>query len=753
MSTTAVSVCAARSGGRSDETGAGASGALNLEDHVFGGSIPRSTTAAILLWSTHAAADLGADGVSPPNLAVMVAAMLRHPVLELLLDEANLANVASGPIAFPWEAAGKPSQAKVCRDLAALWATRDTSLVVLYCEHLLFLLFCDGDATLGDAGLVQRYCRRCSVLRGSPFEAFARAVVSSAAVNGNFEALGAILCAAWEGQTRGSTQSLRLVSAVGSRIIESPFEHAAAVDRIVAFYESLPTRDDSTLRADMGKAVSTAAAARRRTCVQGPHVGDIRALCSEYLHGRRDVLGLLRRLLAFQAATGSMRLIVQCLSRTRQADLAALVVALALSSDATATTGFDFRDVIADVFRKEVQDRLADHGAKDTTPCRSRRPRLTYANLSHGSQATPLLSVFDARDNGSPVLRSAGDARAAAHFGSDPHVFLASFYRPPPAGAPATADRATFLRRWSALTGGLLDGWDWSATVAVGGAVTHCLCPDEDANRPRPPDVDLFFVGGTASVVEWSERLCTHIVGRVGAGNVGVVLSTTALSFIFADPYLPRVQAALGRWRCVADVLQTTDLDCSAVGYVGNGHVVCTGRGALAWVHRLNTPSETQHRVRNSPEYELRLWKYAVRFGFGVFLRKHRSSVVSKITSESLLGDEVGLRWMLLVDRHEIVPCLRPDQLTLAQNESLAAAMQRLSGVHVGDGYRGSNATWYSWLPTSDWCSTTATSAELHEVGRMIDDRFMSTVDGDEWIPVVQGERVWSLLDVRDRRF
>jgi hypothetical protein len=469
-----------------------------------------------------------------------------------------------------------------------------------------------------------------------------------------------------------------------------------------------------------------------RTAASSPLAGDIRAIHATHRHGAattRDVLGLARRLLALAQEPGhpdgGLRSLINHLCRTRRADLAALAVALGLSADAKAV-GFGVREVLASLLEKEVQDRLADH---DT---RSRPCQLNYMCFVMGSRSSPLLPMFEA--DGSCVLSSAGHAASAAHFGSDPRILLSSFYRPMPAGAPATADRATFLRRWSALTSGLLDGWDWSATVAVGGAVTHCLCPDEDGARPRPPDVDLFFLGGAASVVKWVKLLCAHMVERVGAGNVGVVVSSTAVSILFADPTLLRVQAALGHWRCVADVLQTTDLDCTSAGYVGDGRVVCTGRGALAWVHRLNTPSATQHSVRSSPEYELRLWKYAVRFGFAMFSKRtRRAAVPTPATGE--FDKACGLEWMTLVDDGAIIPELRPDRLAVTAELSLTEVLHDVKNgaSSVGDGY-GGRAWCSAWGPSDLGLDGTAC---LDGIARCVPTQHVMRVDPDEWQPLI----------------
>jgi hypothetical protein len=150
---------------------------------------------------------------------------------------------------------------------------------------------------------------------------------------------------------------------------------------------------------------------------------------------------------------------------------------------------------------------------------------------------------------------------------------------------------------------------------------------------------------------------------------------------------------------CVADVLQTADLDCCCVGHVGNGDVVATGRGALAWVHRLNTPTETSHHVRQSPESELRLLKYAERYGFAVYDRRRHGVdkldadlVAAWVRGDLTIEKPQGITWMVLVDAGALEVHQRADLLRVTEDRSLDDLVQeiRTRSTVVHDGYSAS---------------------------------------------------------------
>jgi hypothetical protein len=93
------------------------------EDQVFGRSISRRVTAAIALWSDHAALDVGPDVASPPDLAITMAAMLRQPVVEVLLDDVDRIGGVADMCAATRDALVR-SKASACEHLVALHSAR-----------------------------------------------------------------------------------------------------------------------------------------------------------------------------------------------------------------------------------------------------------------------------------------------------------------------------------------------------------------------------------------------------------------------------------------------------------------------------------------------------------------------------------------------------------------------------------------------------------------------------------------------------
>ena len=337
-----------------------------------------------------------------------------------------------------------------------------------------------------------------------------------------------------------------------------------------------------------------------------------------------------------------------------------------------------------------------------------------------GYQSAPISSTREVllpawkRDDGAPILTALGRST----LGPDALVMLAGGASPATLsrGTPATADRSTFLSRWSELTRGVLDGWDWGGTIAAGGAVAWCLDAEStDPRQSRPSDVDLFFHGLTlAGVAVQCGRLEKHAREKAGGSHAGymTLLTSRTMTIVFADPELPRLQVALGFWEEPADVLQTADVDCCCVGFDGS-EVVMTARGAMAWARRVNTVHATLNTVRGSPTYEMRLWKYATRHGFGVFdpvnVASHPWVVGERAAAAKAAGGLAGLagqkgaratarrhatstdglRWLLLVEAGVITPTEPRDELRFTDAASFRALRDKVSsaGFMASDNY------------------------------------------------------------------
>jgi hypothetical protein len=374
-------------------------------------------------------------------------------------------------------------------------------------------------------------------------------------------------------------------------------------------------------------------------------------------------------------------------------DLAAAVFALAAGTTAGgATAVWRLHNVCSELERHEIRYRMTHHDKRSA--CAVRVDNMT-------------ISVHDGHGD-SIVRRATVDA-----FGPHPHLLFAADGHPPLAtvdSVPAMVDRATFTARWRRFTLGLLDGWDWSNTVAAGGAVVYCLDPHVTDAMDRPHDVDLFFHTHTGcaetrqSVVKaWAGRLERFVRRTVGAGNYATLLTSRTMTLVFADPSLPRLQLALGLWSDAADVLTTADVDCCCVGF--NGHdVFVTARGLVAWAFRVNTPSGLQNATRGSPTYELRLWKYASRHGFAVLDKEHfadsaavRNARAAILTRHSLprvqrrrVATTIrGLYWLLLVDAGGFSPITPDDHLLVTASCPLADVLRRVSakGYVESDNY------------------------------------------------------------------
>jgi hypothetical protein len=152
---------------------------------------------------------------------------------------------------------------------------------------------------------------------------------------------------------------------------------------------------------------------------------------------------------------------------------------------------------------------------------------------------------------------------------------------------------------------------------------------------------------------------------EVGVGNYAVVLTHRCMTIVFADTLMPRVTMRVEGWEKLAEVFESRDVDGDCVGYTGPlGTVFTSGRGALAWVHRLNTPTDTRSHNDLSPPYEERLWHRAKQFGFAVLdLNNVDCGARDAEIAQAYTHDEIdedfevhGLNWMVLAECGAIQP-------------------------------------------------------------------------------------------------
>jgi hypothetical protein len=387
--------------------------------------------------------------------------------------------------------------------------------------------------------------------------------------------------------------------------------------------------------------------------------------------------------------------IASALDVVGRADLAAALVALHHSTLRIIDSAAALDRLLLALDRHELRHRLAHHGWTCSGQNAAAKALISACALT--------TSVWDAA--GEPVLTVA-DTSYIAH-----RTFLAkSKAGVGVAPAAAVVDSATFERRWRALTGGIFDDFDWRYAVAAGGAVVACLDPQVDVTAAeadaalRPKDVDLFIHGLTpngvtevCAAIEMHAKRFTEL--HPEAGGYMTLLTSNTMTIIFGNPALPRVQVPLGFWWSVEDVLVTADVDCCCVAYDGST-VVASARGMVAWTHRCNTGLDSHNAVRGSPTYEMRLWKYAQRHGFGVYvatatdgelseLRRELAAIPrSKKTARQMTTSACGLRWIAAVDAGLVTPTVPVDPLALANG---GRTLAELRSAFEAEGYIASD--------------------------------------------------------------
>jgi hypothetical protein len=279
-----------------------------------------------------------------------------------------------------------------------------------------------------------------------------------------------------------------------------------------------------------------------------------------------------------------------------------------------------------------------------------------------------------------------------------PHVLLttqaaaAAPRRGVQAGDAVFAAPAAVVQRWQELTCGIFDAqqpatsaFPWHCVVAAGGAVVHCVSAVQPAQRPKDIDLFLYGAGGNVNPGARIAQIERHFRRAVGAGNYATLLTSKVVTFLFADPKLPRVQVVLGAWESVTDILTTMDVDSSAVAFDGQ-QAVMSARAAGAWATGLNVASHLSHNVRGSPHYELRLYKYAARNGFAVLspLKAANGAAVMAAVDEvgnsgtggaarrSAATSLEGLKWLMGVEQGVVQPRYEGQQTTARRRGILA---------------------------------------------------------------------------------
>jgi hypothetical protein len=94
---------------------------------------------------------------------------------------------------------------------------------------------------------------------------------------------------------------------------------------------------------------------------------------------------------------------------------------------------------------------------------------------------------------------------------------------------------------------------------------------------------------------------------------------------------------------------------------------VCNVRALVSWTYRLNFPSDASHQIRGSIQYEMRLLKYARRYGFAIahISLKPNDPIIKKLknpknTENMVMTTTSGLCWLYLVETGKIKPKLDP---------------------------------------------------------------------------------------------
>eukprot|EP00026_Physarum_polycephalum_P004307 Phypoly_transcript_04325.p1 GENE.Phypoly_transcript_04325~~Phypoly_transcript_04325.p1 ORF type:complete len:691 (-),score=92.49 Phypoly_transcript_04325:63-2135(-) len=197
-------------------------------------------------------------------------------------------------------------------------------------------------------------------------------------------------------------------------------------------------------------------------------------------------------------------------------------------------------------------------------------------------------------------------------------------------GTASIATKEQFFSQFRAFTNGLFDGFDFSNVVVIGGSVIGSLLPIPGNYTPeeyytthspfKGSDIDLCIYGlndeiaFTKKLVYIYERLTKQV-----KAEVHIYRSEFTIQFCALFPYR-HVQITLHSFRNIWHILTGVDIDCSAFAFDGKT-LWASPRARMAVNHRWTIADEDLHPIRGSPNYELRLVKYAKR-GFRIIDRQ-----------------------------------------------------------------------------------------------------------------------------------
>jgi hypothetical protein len=269
-----------------------------------------------------------------------------------------------------------------------------------------------------------------------------------------------------------------------------------------------------------------------------------------------------------------------------------VAVALAVASPRTLPTAI-YYELVRELRRCELRHRVAHHGVSWRPNFYGRNPDPEVAGISAKAY---LRSMWDGV--GGASLTTKGSEHLA------PRLFLTRVAgsvvqrwggNGEHGASAAVVHKADFESRWEALTNGIFNGFDWRYVIAVGDAVAACLDPLIDRTAPqstnRPAQIDLCIYGlspeGIAAVVACVERHVRRLCEASGAEAYATFLDNRAVTFVFEALSWPRVRVETALRDSVADVILNQVLDHHCIGYDGDV-VVTSARGALAWSHRAN---------------------------------------------------------------------------------------------------------------------------------------------------------------------
>eukprot|EP01129_Flabellula_baltica_P012849 TRINITY_DN5867_c0_g1_i1.p1 TRINITY_DN5867_c0_g1~~TRINITY_DN5867_c0_g1_i1.p1 ORF type:complete len:1757 (+),score=367.23 TRINITY_DN5867_c0_g1_i1:16-5286(+) len=241
------------------------------------------------------------------------------------------------------------------------------------------------------------------------------------------------------------------------------------------------------------------------------------------------------------------------------------------------------------------------------------------------------------------IFKKREDFQFAPYTNEDKEIplLLTKFMEHEP-GKPSILSKEEYFDNFSKLTGGVLEGLDFSNLLVAGGAVLGCSIVGK--REFDSSDIDIFLYDlQPEQANEKLREIYDLVCSNVGEAKLDIIRTEHAVTILGTYP-IPHIQIILRLYKSPAEILMGFDIDACCIGYDGN-KVWALPRAKRAITKRYNLVDMS----RRSLTYESRLYKYAKR-GFSVAVPGLHRHLINPDLFEKSPKDVNGLGKLLIFE-------------------------------------------------------------------------------------------------------